>query len=109
MPDRQRFREIIGAQVASMIEIWRPFQLVAYGDMVDILYTRGDADAAIELERLWDELAHRYGFALYCAYDAKQFSHDNHRAAFDAICRHHDLIIPMQQGKLAGAEPQLPS
>ena len=98
MPDAHRFREEIGARVASVMEIWRPFQLLAFGDMVDVLYTRGDADAAIELERLWDELAHRYGFALYCAYDATQFSHDQHRAAFDAICRHHDLIIPVQQG-----------
>lgn len=97
MPDQQRFREVIGAHVAGLIEIWRPFQLLAFGDMVDVLYTRGDVEAAIELERLWDELAHRLGFALYCAYDAAQFTHDKHRAAFDAICRHHDLIIPMQQ------------
>lgn len=97
MPDQQRFREVIGAQVAAAIEIWRPFQLFAFGDMVDVLYTRGDVEAAIELERLWDELAHRLSIALYCAYDAAQFTHDRHRAAFDAICRHHDLIIPMQQ------------
>ena len=95
MPDAQLFREVIGAKVASVAEIWRPFQVLAFGDMVDILYTRGDADAAVELERLWDDLAHRYGFALYCAYDATQFSHDKHRAAFDAICRHHNVIVPM--------------
>ena len=97
MPDPQRFREVIGAQVAAMGEIWRPFQLLAFGDMVDVLYARGDVEAAIELEALWDELAHRHGFALYCAYDAHQFSHDSHRAAFDAICRHHDLIVPLQE------------
>ena len=108
MPDELRFREVIGAQVASLMEIWRPFQLLAFGDMVDILYTRGDADAAIELERLWDDLAHRLGFALYCAYDVNQFSNDKHRAAFDAICRHHDLIVPMQQGR-AAHEPPLPA
>lgn len=107
MPDPQSFREVIGALVASLTEIWRPFQLLGFGDMVDVLYTRGDADAAIELERLWDELAHRYGFALYCAYDASQFSHDKHRAAFDAICRHHDLIIPLQQGTLSNPAPRL--
>ena len=95
MPDAQRFRELIGAQVASMMEIWRPFQLLAFGDMVDILYTRGDVDAAIELERLWNDLAHQLGFALYCAYDATQFSHDRHRAAFETICNQHDLIVPV--------------
>jgi hypothetical protein len=95
MPDVARFREVIGAQVAALTEIWRPFQLLAFGDMVDVLYTRGDADAAVELERLWDDLAHRYGFGLYCAYDARQFARDDQRAAFDAICRHHDVIVPM--------------
>ena len=108
MPDGQRFREIIAAQVAGLMEIWRPFQLLAFGDMVDILYARGDSEAAIELERLWDDLAHRLGFALYCAYDAKQFSHDKHRAAFDAICRHHDLIVPVPQARSSHDGPTLP-
>ena len=104
MPDEQRFREVIGKQVTGMMDIWRPFQLHGFGDMVDLLYTRGDADAAIELERLWDDLAHREGFSLYCAYDATQFSHDRHRAAFHAICRHHNMIMPMQRGSSPLAE-----
>lgn len=103
MPDPVKFREVVGAQVAALGEVWRPLQLLAFGDMVDLLYTRGDADAAIELERLWDELAHRHRFALYCAYDARQFAHERHRPAFDAICRHHDLIIPVQQGERPSA------
>ena len=109
MPDAQRFRDVIASQVESMIDVWRPFQLHAFGDMVDVLYSRGDADAAIELERLWDELASRTGFALYCAYDAAQFSHDGHRSAFDAICRHHDVIIRIPEKPDAGAEAISPA
>lgn len=98
MPEQRRFEDVIGTQVASLTDAWRPFQVHAFGDMVDLLYGRGDRDAAIELERLWNVLAHRLGFALYCAYDAMKFTHDNHRDAFESICRHHDLVVPMQQG-----------
>ena len=94
MPSEQRFRELVGAPVASMKEIWRPLHLLAFGDMVDVLIARGQNEATIELERLWDDLAHRVGFSLYCAYDAKRFRQDSERATFDAICRHHGTIMP---------------
>jgi hypothetical protein len=94
MPSEQRFREVIAALVAAQIEIWRPSKLLAYGDMVDLLFARGEQDAAITLEALWDDLAHRLGFGLYCAYDGRFISKGNDRAAFDAICRHHGSIVP---------------
>jgi hypothetical protein len=93
MPNEQRFREVIAALIAAQIEIWRPSKLLAYGDMVDLLFARGEKDAALALEALWDDLAHRLGFALYCAYDGRFISKGNDRAAFDAICRHHGSIV----------------
>ena len=95
MPSAERFRDVVGTLVTSLCELWRPFQLLGFGDMVDLLCARGETAAAIELERLWDDLAHRHPFTLYCAYDARQFAHETDRAAFQAVCRHHDLIVPM--------------
>ena len=93
--DEGRFRDLIGAQVASMTEIWRPLRIHGFGDMVDVLSARNMCDAAIELERLWDDLAQRHGFALYCAYDSRRFAHKDDRGAFDAICSHHGVILPV--------------
>ena len=94
MPDELRFREVVGGPAASMTEIWRPLQLLAFGDMVDVLISRGQTEATIELERMWDDVAHRIGFSVYCAYDAKRFSKETDRSTFDAICRHHGAILP---------------
>lgn len=102
MPDEQRFREIVGGPAASLTEIWRPLQLLAFGDMVDVLIGRGQREATIELERLWDDVAHRVGFSVYCAYAAKNFRQEADRATFDAICRHHGAIVPA--GELAAPE-----
>lgn len=106
MPDELRFREMVGAPAASMKEIWRPLQLLAFGDMVDVLIARNQREATIELERLWDDLVHRVGFSVYCAYDAKRFTQDTDRATFDAICRHHSLIMPADPVLRA---PELPA
>ena len=94
-PNEAHFREVIAAQIAGLIEIWRPSRLHAYGDMVDVLFARGQQDAAIGLEALWDELASRLDFSLYCAYDGRQLAKENDRAAFDAVCRYHGQIVPM--------------
>lgn len=41
-----------------------------YGEMVARLWGRDDADAALELEHLWNDLALRLPFELFCAYPA---------------------------------------
>ena len=106
MPSEARFREIVGGPAASLTEIWRPLQLLAFGDMVDVLIARGQDDATIELERLWDDVAQRVGFSVYCAYDAKRFTQASDRATFDAICRHHSSIVPIGVGQ---PMPELPA
>ncbi|MGH3509143.1 MAG: MEDS domain-containing protein [Nocardioidaceae bacterium] len=45
-----------------------PAGVRVYGDMVAVLWNRGDVMAALELERLWNELALHERFALLCAY-----------------------------------------
>ena len=94
MPDERRFRETIGRLVAGTVEIWRPARLHAYGEMVDLLWHDGNADGALCLEELWNDLAHRHGFALHCAYSASHFRHDEQRAGFNAVCAQHGRIVP---------------
>ena len=60
-----------------------------FGEMVDVLWRDGRADAALRLEELWNEAAAKESFALLCGYslghvrdaaDAKQFE-DGHDIA----------------------------
>ena len=93
MPSDPLFRSVVGSLVASTTEVWRPARLHMYGEMVDMLWGEGNPAAAIALEELWNDLAHRYGFALHCAYSAGHFVRDEHRLGFDAVCRQHGRIV----------------
>jgi hypothetical protein len=95
-PSARLFRETIGSVIASATEIWRPARLHAYGELVDLLWADGNPDAALELEDLWNDLAARHAFALFCAYSSEHFKRDEHRAGFDAVCRRHGHILPIE-------------
>lgn len=97
MPDAQLFRQVVGSLIASTIEIWHPARLHAYGDMVDLLWADGNEEAALALEELWNALARRHGFALFCGYSADHFERDDQRAGFDAVCRLHGHIMPIDR------------
>ena len=47
--------------------------LRAYGEMVDVLWRRGEKSAALRLEELWNELQARRSFTLLCAYAMGKF------------------------------------
>lgn len=40
----------------------------AYGDLVDVLWSRGERRAAADLEWYWNDLGAQLPFSLYCAY-----------------------------------------
>jgi hypothetical protein len=58
-----------------------------YGEMVSCLWGRGDAPAAVELERLWNDLARHQDFRLCCAYPANQLASDE-PAVDDMLAAH---------------------
>jgi hypothetical protein len=61
-----------------------------FGQMVDVLWQRGQHDAAIRLEVLWNELAHTEAFSLLCGYAIGHFYKD---ANFDAVCAQHSQVV----------------
>jgi anti-sigma regulatory factor (Ser/Thr protein kinase) len=68
-PDRGRFDETIGALVREAGSARQP--LFLYGEMVGLLWEAGMVAGAIELERLWNELASEATFTVLCAYRAE--------------------------------------
>jgi hypothetical protein len=65
-PDHELFDRVVGDVVRGLAEEGRPVR--AYGEMVDLLYSRGDLDGALELEALWGRLLSDTPFTLLCAY-----------------------------------------
>lgn len=92
-PDAARFETSVGKLISQMFEGRENRVLVrAYGEMVDLLWKQGRLSAAIQLERLWNALAQRYGFALLCGYSMSNF--DKTTTGFEEICGEHTHIIP---------------
>ncbi len=72
MPDANAFHRTVGTTVTAMSRAThKPVR--AYGEMVDVLWRRGERDAALRLEQLWNELRTQVSFKLLCAYGTEAF------------------------------------
>jgi KaiC/GvpD/RAD55 family RecA-like ATPase len=92
-PDAAAFNASLGGIVNRMLKSRPKHTLIrAYGEMVDVLWKDGKADAAIRLEMLWNQLAMSYGFALLCGYSMGNFYKETER--FEEVCRQHAHIVP---------------
>lgn len=68
----------------------------AFGEMVALLWERGDVDGAIRLEDLWNRLSTTHTFELLCAYPMGTFDSGQH-AAFEAVCDRHNTVVPTER------------
>jgi hypothetical protein len=79
-------------------------ELCVYGEMVALLWQSGDVLGAIELERLWNELAAELSFSLLCAYPAISRTSLEHAGALLEICELHTSVLGWASAP-AGNEP----
>ncbi len=86
-PDPSLFDAVVGDLVRAAAQ--QSGQVLAYGEMVALLCAQGLYNAAIELEKLWNELARTIEFSLFCAYSWNLFPTVELADAFDQVCREH--------------------
>jgi signal transduction histidine kinase/ActR/RegA family two-component response regulator len=67
-----------------------------YAEMVDVLWQRGDSEAALRIEALWNEVAATDAFVLLCGYALEHFRDAAHSRSFAGICRQHGHAIPTE-------------
>jgi hypothetical protein len=91
LPDATLFDEVVGTAIGAADE-HHP-RVLAFGEMVGLLWTQGNHEAAVQLEKLWNKLAGRYAFSLFCAYRANEIDRDAHAKAFADICAEHGGVI----------------
>jgi len=92
MPDWQTFHELIGGRIAEM-RLAFP-RVRAYGEMVDVLWQRGERDAAIRLEEFWNDLGKLQTFSLLCAYYIDNLDPAAYAGPLECICKVHTHLIP---------------
>src|SRR3954469_23572877 len=91
MPQWNPFHTLIGGAIAEM-RLQYP-AVRAYGEMVDILWQRGEQQAAIRLEEFWNDIGQLQTFSLLCAYAMDPLRGETY-AGLESICRCHTHLIP---------------
>lgn len=74
-PDRLLFLNSVGNVLEEAKSKARGSEhtLTIFGEMVDVLWEKGQKEAAIRLEHLWNEVLSNQAFHLHCAYCSKGF------------------------------------
>lgn len=106
-PDATRFELVIGGQIRKSVDSSGTGQVRAYGEMVDLLWKDGNADAAILLEGFWNGLLARYDVSLLCAYAMGGFGTASHGAGFRSVCDTHTHVLPSDSYSSLPAGDQL--
>ena len=107
LPSPERFREVVGGLVNETSERFPGRTIRAFGEMVDVLWRRGQERAAIALEELWNELAEARSFALLCGYHLDVFQLDVQRDALPEVMRTHSHTRTVEEpSRLAAAVDQ---
>lgn len=95
-PDARRFRMVIGSVIEGCVGREPTVPMRAYGEMVDLLWKDGNTEGAVQLEDLWNDLAHSYRFSLLCAYSMGNFCRASDADQFRRICGQHTRVTPSE-------------
>src|SRR6185295_10856226 len=75
-----------------------------WGEMVDVLWERGDAAASMSLEDLFDQLAHKHDIAIFCSFLMDNFDGHVHAHLLPRLGENHSHLIPVEDyGRLERA------
>lgn len=91
-PDWHTFHDIAGGQIREA-HLSYP-KVRAWGEMVDILWQKGEREAAMTLENFWNKLAQRQDFSLMCSYFLDPLSIEAYDGSLERICNCHSHLIP---------------
>lgn len=102
-PDAAAFERAIGDVLGAASARGRSVRV--FGEMVAVLWNEGNVTAAVRVEDLWNALADKHPFSLFCAYATKSFNASN-AAAFEQVCRSHSRVIPSESYSALGSEDE---
>jgi MEDS: MEthanogen/methylotroph, DcmR Sensory domain len=95
-PDATKFDDVVGGVIRNAARQSANSFVFAFGEMVALLCAADNPGAAIRLEQLWNSLAERHRFSLYCAYSLGCLGRNPEADDLIKICAEHALTIPTE-------------
>ena len=94
MPDPVRCAEVIGDFVVKAIQGLKGehARVVVCGETAPTLLSKGNAEGAIQLEHLWNDISRDYGVHTLCGYLSSAFRNGESSSIFQRICAEHSAI-----------------
>ncbi len=97
-PDPVRFHAVVDELIERACQGRLPCTLRAYGEMVDVLWRRANADGAIQLEMLWNRVTTSAEFSLLCGYAVGNFYKQIvNGPTMQMVCDHHNHVMPAEE------------
>jgi hypothetical protein len=88
------FERMIGGLLDELATRFPETRVRVYGELVDVLCQRGQQDAAVALEDLWNRLARTRNFALLCGYRMDVFDRRSQVETLRDVCNLHTHVVP---------------
>ncbi|HYG18207.1 MAG TPA: MEDS domain-containing protein [Ohtaekwangia sp.] len=89
-PDENLFNHVVSELIVKAKEDGR--QVRAFGEMVAMLWAKGQVGATVRLEQLWNKFCENEAFCLFCAYPESGFTQDASESLMH-ICGAHSRMI----------------
>lgn len=96
-PDEDLFNKTISSIVNR--GIYKNRRVRAFGEMVALLWGRGDNAATVHLEHLWNRFCEANDLSLFCAYPKTGFTEDL-KDSIKTLCACHSKIISGKEKQL---------
>ena len=87
LPDPVRFFGVAGDLFTTAARATLGGRVAICGECGSILWAQGNADAAIQMEQLCNQLAKRYDMDILCGFSLSSFYREEDRQIFEKICR----------------------
>jgi hypothetical protein len=89
-PEAQLFDRTVSRIIKRANDRNRPVR--AFGEMVALLWAKGEKAATVHLEALWNRFCETQSFCLFCAYPRNGFTQDVNSSAHTICCEHSKMI-----------------
>jgi hypothetical protein len=96
MPDAPVFMGLASEVVAKARAGDRYPKVRWWGEMVNLLWERGDVAASMNLEDQFDQLAHQHDIAIFCSFVMDNFDSQVHTRMLPRLGQNHSHLIPVE-------------